>query len=472
MSNFTLLLKALLYALNKIPVFTEFMPRFIRLHPDCVSKVQTLLLRNGFFSQADFAEHLVMSQSTVSKFLNGQKTQRDYFQRMCEGLGIDDWRSVADLPNFTQLEPDTPKVLLEPDIERRNPFPIAPPSSSPVLETPEGEVPLSSPFYIPRPPHEEHYFAEISKSTALIRIKAPRQMGKSSLVTRILDRAKYQGDQIVYLSLQQATQQAFTDSDSFLRWFCNSVALRAKHSINVSAYHNLVAMVGSNLGTQEYFETHLLPDLRQPLTLGLDEIDIVFKYAHIYGDFLGFLRSIHEAGKRSHILQNLRLVIAHSTEVYVVPIDLNQSPFNVGITIELPEFTHEQVQTLADRHYLSWTSVEVDRLMAIVGGHPFLLRLAMYRIANRDITFDELTQTAFTAKSIYTNYLRRLGQILTEQPELADAMKEVVTVDEPVSLKSEIQYKLEAIGLVKITSEGVICSCELYRQYFRNFWGV
>jgi hypothetical protein len=121
---------------------------------------------------------------------------------------------------------------------------------------------------------------------------------------------------------------------------------------------------------------------------------------------------------------------------------------------------------------LSWTSVEVDQLMAIVGGHPFLLRLAMYRIANRDITLDELMQTAFTPKSIYTNYLRRLGQILMEQPELAAAMKEVVAVDEPVSLMSDIQYKLEAIGLVKLTSEGVICRCELYRQYFRNFWGA
>lgn len=208
------------------------MPRSIRLHPDCISKVQTLLLRNGFFSQADFAEHLEMSQGTVSKFLNGQPIYRFNFQRMCEELGLKDWRSVADLPNFTQLEPDTLKVLVEADIERRNPLPIAPPSSSPVLETPEGEVPLSLPFYIPRPPHEEHCFAEISKPTALIRIKAPRQMGKSSLVTRILDRAKHQGDQIVYLSLQQATQQAFTDSDSFLRWFCNSVALRTSKTLN------------------------------------------------------------------------------------------------------------------------------------------------------------------------------------------------------------------------------------------------
>lgn len=34
MSNFNLLLKALLYALNKISVFSEVMPRSIRLRPE------------------------------------------------------------------------------------------------------------------------------------------------------------------------------------------------------------------------------------------------------------------------------------------------------------------------------------------------------------------------------------------------------------------------------------------------------
>lgn len=50
----------------------------------------------------------------------------------------------------------------------------------------------------------------------------------------------------------------------------------------------------------------------------------------------------------------MRLVVIHSTEVYVT-LQLNQSPFsNVGFPIELPNFNSEQVQELAKRYGLTW----------------------------------------------------------------------------------------------------------------------
>lgn len=54
------------------------------------------------------------------------------------------------------------------------------------LENPEGQVPLSSPFYVERPPIETTCYGAIAQPNALIRIKAPRQVGKSSLMSRIL----------------------------------------------------------------------------------------------------------------------------------------------------------------------------------------------------------------------------------------------------------------------------------------------
>ncbi len=62
---------------------------------------------------------------------------------------------------------------------------------------PSGPVPLDSPFYIPRPPVEELVYEEISKPGALIRIKGAKEMGKSSLMLRIVDYAKNLRYQIV-----------------------------------------------------------------------------------------------------------------------------------------------------------------------------------------------------------------------------------------------------------------------------------
>lgn len=86
-------------------------------------------------------------------------------------------------------------------------------------------------------------------------------------------------------------------------------------------------------------------------------------------------------------------MLVYSTEAYV-PVDINQSPFNVGLPVELLEFTHEQVKDLAQRHQLNWSNTEVEKLTELVGGHPFLVRLALYKIALEKINLAEFLQTA------------------------------------------------------------------------------
>jgi hypothetical protein len=79
------------------------------------------------------------------------------------------------------------------------------------------------------------------------------------------------------------------------------------------------------------------------LVLCLDEVDMVFEHEKIAADFFGLLRNWHEMGKTSAMWKRFRLVVVHSTEVYI-PMNINQSPFNVGLAIDLPEFTADQVQ--------------------------------------------------------------------------------------------------------------------------------
>jgi transcriptional regulator with XRE-family HTH domain len=424
--------------------------RSVKLRQDSADKVRDRL-RANFYNQKDLADELGIAQSTVSNFLNCISVDRQIFQDICQKLDFEDWRSLAEPPN-------TSTSYVEPPNKPHKDLEIE------TFEFPEGAVPLDSPFYIQHHPQEEFCYEEIAKPHALIRIKAPRQFGKTSLLTRILKRAEIHGSPFVYLSLQQATQQQFQNIDYLLQWLCICVASEASHTFKEDDYQQRVRMLGSKFGTQKYFESCLLPEIDRPLTIGLDEVDRVFEHANTYNEFFSFLRSLHEAGKRRSILDRLRLIITYSTEVYV-PVDLNQSPFNVGITVELPEFSQEQVQDLAHRHQLNWTFTEVDRLMAMVGGHPFLIRQAIYHIACQNITLNDFSQTALT--SIYQSYLDRLKSIL-EARDLAVAMKQVVFQDRPVSFPTAIAYKLEGMGLVKLHSDGITPRCELYRQYFRQ----
>ncbi|WP_322111963.1 AAA-like domain-containing protein [Aerosakkonema funiforme] len=350
---------------------------------------------------------------------------------------------------------------LTPGLPPSPPLPVAAP------EIPEGQVRGESSFYIDRPPIETRCYETISQPGALIRIKAPRQMGKTSLMARILARAEKQGSRTIALSLQLANKRVFTNSDTFLQWFCASIGQELGMLEHLSKAWELADIIGSNLCCKAYFEQCLLSEVSTSLTLGLDEVDRVFESPEIADDFFGLLRALHEEAKRREIWQKFRLIVVHSTEVYI-PLDINKSPFNVGLPIDLPEFNWQQMQELARRHGLDWNAQQVEKLMNLVGGHPYLVRLAMYHIAREDVTLDRVVEEAATEAGIYSDHLRRHLWNLEKYPDLLEAMKEVVTASAGVRLRSELAFKLNSMGLVKLDGNNCTARCRLYEQYFRD----
>jgi hypothetical protein len=344
-------------------------------------------------------------------------------------------------------------------------------SQSLELKSPVGSIPLESPFYVERPPVESRCYQEIIRSGALIRIKAPTQMGKTSLMVRILDRARQQTAKAytMPLSLQRADKAIFSDLDRFLRWFCASIARKLQLSQRVEDYWS--ETFGSKSNCTAYFEDCLLPEIDAPLVLALDGVDEVFLYPEIADDFFSLLRSWYEEaayGESGNPLwQNLRMIIVHSTEVYI-PLDINQSPFNVGLAIELHPFTREQVLDLSQRYRLNLFSDELDRLMQFVAGHPYLVQQALYHLARQDLTLEQLMQTAVTDAGIYSNHLHRHLSHLQEHPLLASACDRVFKSATPVELEQNFKFKLHSMGLVNLQGDLVVPSCELYRQYFRD----
>lgn len=341
----------------------------------------------------------------------------------------------------------------------RPPLPVAEP------ELPGGQVDLASAFYVQRPPIEERCYEAIAKPGSLIRIKAPRQMGKTSLMARILHSAEAEGCLKVPLSFQLADGKVFADLDKFLQWFCASIGRRLKLPNKLKDFWT--QMYGSKDHCTEYFEEYLLAEIDKPLVLGLDEVDLVFEYPEIASDFFALLRAWHEEAKNREIWKKLRLVVVHSTEVYI-PMNINQSPFNVGLSIKLPEFTSEQALDLAQRHGLNWTVNQVEQLMTMVGGHPYLVRVALYNIARQDTTWEDLLKEAPTEAGIYGDHLRRHLWNLQQRPELLEAYKQAIATTQPVRLESVQGFQLESMGIVHLQGNEVIPRCDLYRQYFSD----
>ena len=396
-------------------------------------------------------------------------------------------RSVDGEPVTTQVMPSATGAAMEPligdtrraiavvdaieeDPERTSETPISPEfqgiTDGPIdFEEPEGLVPLDSPFYVERSPIEADCYEAIQRRGSLIRIKAPRQMGKTSLLIRVLNQAKQQGYETVRMSLQTADDKALDDLNEFLQWFCCIVTEELDLPDKLAEYWK--GSRGIVRRCQRYFEKYLLPEIDKPILLGLDEVDQVFEHPEIATDFFGMLRVWHEEGKSDPMWAKLHLVIVHSKEVYV-PLSINRSPFNVGLPIELRELNHQERLNMIVRHQLNFSEPELKQLLTLVGGHPYLLRMALHRIARGRMTVEQLLTEAPTEGGLYNDHLRRHLLNIEADPELTAAFSQVIEAKGPVQIGSTEGFKLSSMGLVKYEGNSVLPLCQLYRQYFQT----
>jgi hypothetical protein len=411
-------------------------------------------------------QQLVFSQSWTGQTYGEIAENAGYDFDYIKEVGSQLWQSLSEALGEKVTKKNVQSVLeyyqrvsKAREQERKNP---------PSLEFPSSPVPLDSIFYIERPPIEECAKAEISKPGSLICIKAPRQMGKTSLMHRILAHARQTDLHAVLISLHRADSTVFANLDKFLRWLCANVSRQLGLEPKLDDYWD--EDIGSKVSCTIYFQEYLLRAIAKPIVLALDEVNQTFEYPEISGNFLPLLRSWYEDASELSIWQKLRLVVVHTTEVYA-PLDINQSPFNVGLPMQLPEFTSKQVQELAVRHGFAWAKGNVGAqnlapLLALVGGHPYLVRLALYHLNCPEMTIEQLVQDASSLTGIYRSHLRRHLASLQKDSELSAALHKVVTASESVRLEASTAYKLESMGLVKLQGNQATPSCELYRRYF------
>ena len=407
------------------------MLRSLRVDKKYISQVKSALRKKGYSRQIDLAGDLDYSLTTISSFLNGRPVDNQYFMEICKVLG-QDWQKIAVLEDSSEAD-DTEESI-----------------------------------YVKRLDLEDRCYQELLKPGAVIRIKAPKLRGKTSLITRVIKQLEQERDyRGAYLPFGLADKTDLKDLDKLLKWFCVSVGQALKLENKLDDYWDEQYST-SKMNCTSYFEAHLLAQLSDsPLVLCLDDVDLVFPYA-VAQDFLGMLRAWHEKSKISKIWKRLRLVLVHSTDAYI-NLDTNASPFNVGLTIELPEFTPEQVEDLISQHDLPLDQEQLEKLVNLVGGHPYLLQEALNHLKNdKTSSFRQMLAEATTEAGIYSSHLRSYWPIIQQNPEVANALKTVVEANQPVELKPKPTRDLQSLGLVHLQGNEVKISCNLYKDYFKE----
>lgn len=283
-------------------------------------------------------------------------------------------------------------------------------------------------------------------------------MGKTSLLKRIIDHSQKLNYHTIYLNFSLIEKHKLEQSTQFLKTFYDYINSRLSQSAAWTQEDYTMLNCTSQMQI-------LLKQLDQVLILVLDEVDCLFKYPELYQNFFPMLRNWKEQSNESDAWEKLRIVIAHSTQDYG-KLKITQSPFNIGIPIDLKDLNEEQVSNLAMRHGLE--NKVVAPIMSLVRGNPFLVRLAFYYLVRHEISLKELLETVITDSGIYEQYLQEYLELFWNNQELAHFYKEIITAKESIQVTGKARYQLESIGLIKYQDNKLVPSCLLYKNYFQE----
>jgi hypothetical protein len=330
------------------------------------------------------------------------------------------------------------------------------------LESPQGAVSLDSLFYVERIADQElqrQIFGQRTTTT----IRASRQSGKTSLLMRGIQAAKQKNQTIVYLDLQTIETAQRKTLNGLLQNLAKGIARQVGIDLTV-----VDKLWKSSLGALDKFnqllEEHVLPSVDVCL-LAIDEADQLLDTAY-KADFFGMVRSWNSLGAFKPPWHKLNVVMIISTHPYLLIDNPYQSPFNVAISIDLKDFDETQVRELNSRHDGPIDPSKIGVAMELLGGHPYLIRQALYNLVSQQITWDGLARIATNDQGPFGRHLRFYLDELQKHPQLNKAMKSVV--EQHKFSDETILRRLTAAGLLKEVAGQYVCRCGLYETYFKE----
>jgi hypothetical protein len=330
------------------------------------------------------------------------------------------------------------------------------------LGSPEGTMSDRSPFYIERETDVEATNALHEIQGVTITIKGPRQMGKSSLLNRLLLEGQSKNMRTAFIDFQLIETEAIENPTIFYKQFCS--LLSSEFEIEDHTDEAWKSPLGQVQKTTNYLQKHLLKEIQDvQILLAMDEVERMFA-SPFRSDFFSMLRSWHNNRARGGDWPRLNLALVTSTEPYQFIADLNQSPFNVGQVVELDDFTREQVIELNRRHQNPLTETQLKQLFDLLSGHPYLTRKALYLVASGRDTFAQLLDKACEDNGPFGDHLRNHLFRMGDQEKLKAGLVQIIKYQR--CSEEHVFFQLRGSGLVKRVDTKVMTRNKLYTDYF------
>jgi len=336
-----------------------------------------------------------------------------------------------------------------------------PPSLRPLgaeVEPSGGAVPLDSPFYVER---EVDAVAQscVDRSESVMLLQGARQVGKSSLLARVLAHARGEGMSVALSDFQAMGESQLYSEDRLYRTLCHSLSNQLEIDVDIEALWN--PWLGPNLNLDAIVGA-MLKQATSRVVWAVDEADRLFDRTYT-NDFFGLLRSWHNrrALDPTGPWSKLTLAISYATEAHLFITDLNQSPFNVGVRLSLRDFTAQEVHDLGGRCGFEDRPTS-EAVHEVTHGHPFLTRRSFAFLAQGG-TVAQLRDSSGLEDGPFGDHLQRMLTSIARDAEVAEEVRRLLRGEALKDPTSKI--RLWASGVLDGTSHERSFRVPVYRDY-------